>query len=426
MNDGQQRLRTDDEIDLRDIAWALIEGWRWILGTMVAVVLLAAIYVFAATPIYSTNIVFAPPTDGLRSLNSLPGIDYSREEVVGELSVRLSSYENFSRFLEASEEHRNRLVGALQNVEDEAQLPAVQYRLFTENLSVVKMGSGEDDDDPRRKLTLSFSDRIDGPDFANQYFHWTRETFTDTLVERAQRAIDQTVRRNQSRMEALLDAQKAQVEARIARMQEEDAIRLKQLRDELDAEIASVIASREERIRILQNAEAIASDMGIQRPTTPRDLSPRQGNAEVVYAEINAANSQDGLPLYFMGVDALKAERQVIENNLQQETKTPAIRQLEKQIAILQHNREIEALKARESNAPFSEEYNRLSEENTLLRANQVDKDEVDVTQVISWAYRPGSPDSPKKLLILALSVVLGGMLGIVVLMIARLIRSRS
>jgi len=103
------------------------------------------------------------------------------------------------------------------------------------------------------------------------------------------------------------------VEARIARMQEKDAIKLKQLRDELEAEIASVIASREERIRTLQNAEAIAADMGIQLPTTPRDLSPRQGNAEVGYAEIKATSSQDGLPLYFMGVDALKAEREVTE-----------------------------------------------------------------------------------------------------------------
>ena len=425
MNDGQQPSRADDEIDLRDLALALIEGWRWILGTMVAVIALAALYLFIATPISSTNIVFAPSSDGLQTLNSLPGINYSREDVIGEFSVQLNSYENFSHFLEASEDHRNRLVDSLQAVEDEAQLPAIQYRLFNQNLSVTNLGD-EEDPDPRRKLSLSFTERLDGPDFANQYFRWTRDTYTDTLVERAQRSIDQRIRRNQSRMEAILEAQKEQVEARIARMQESDAIKLKQLRDELDAEIASVIASREERIRTLQNAEAIAADMGIKLPTTPRDLSPREGNAEVVYAEIKATNSQDGLPLYFMGVDALKAEREVTEKNLRQETKTPAIRQLEKQIAVLQHNREIEALKARDTNAPFSEEYNSLREENTLLRANQIDVDDVDVTQVINWAYRPDGPDSPKKLLILALSVVLGGMLGIFVLIVARLIGGRN
>ena len=243
MNDGQQPSRADDEIDLRDLALALIEGWRWILGTMVAVIALAALYLFIATPISSTNIVFAPSSDGLQTLNSMPGISYSRGEVVGEFSLQLSAYENFSHFLEASEDHRNRLVDSLQAVEDEAQLPAIQYRLFTENLAVENMGD-EEDPDPRRKLSLSFTERLDGPDFANQYFRWTRDAYTGTLVERAERSIDQRIRRNQSRMEAILEAQKEQVEARIARMQEKDAIKLKQLRDELEAEIASVIASR--------------------------------------------------------------------------------------------------------------------------------------------------------------------------------------
>jgi LPS O-antigen subunit length determinant protein (WzzB/FepE family) len=149
VNDGQQPSRADDEIDLRDLALALIEGWRWILGTMVAVIALAALYLFIATPISSTNIVFAPSSDGLQTLNSLPGINYSREDVIGEFSVQLSSYENFSHFLEASEDHRNRLVDSLQAVEDEAQLPAIQYRLFTENLAVENMGD-EEDPDPRR------------------------------------------------------------------------------------------------------------------------------------------------------------------------------------------------------------------------------------------------------------------------------------
>lgn len=124
-----------------------------------------------------------------------------------------------------------------------------------------------------------------------------------------------------------------------------------------------------------------------------------------------------------MGVDALKAEREVIETNLREETKTATIRDLEKQIAVLENNREIEALKARESNAAFSEEYNQLKEENTLLRANQVNEDEIEISRVISWAYLPAGPDSPKKLLILALSVVLGGMLGVFVLMVVRLVR---
>jgi len=162
VNDGQQPSRADDEIDLRDLALALIEGWRWILGTTVAVIALAALYLFMATPIFSTNIVFAPSSDGLQTLNSMPGISYSRGEVVGEFSLQLSAYENFSHFLEASEDHRNRLVDSLQAVEDEAQLPAIQYRLFTENLAVENMGD-EEDPDPRRKLSCLSPSALTAP-----------------------------------------------------------------------------------------------------------------------------------------------------------------------------------------------------------------------------------------------------------------------
>lgn len=423
MNQAVEYPRQDDEIDLRDLVMALIKGWKWVAGTIAVVVAMAMVYLLVATPVYSTNIVFAPSSDGLQSLNTLPGISYAEDEVIGELAVRLGSYENFSNFLAASEDHRERLVDALQGITDESQLPAIQYRFFTNNFAVSRLGDAEDETDLRQKLTLSFTDRVDGPDFANRYFQWTESQLTSTLAERAQTTIARTIRNNESRMAAILDAQEEQIEARIARMQESDAIKIKQLQDELNAEIASVIASREERVRVLRNAESIAERMGIKRPTTPRDLSPRQGNAEVVYAEINAANSQDGLPLYFMGVDALKAEREVIETNLREETKTATIRDLEKQIAVLENNREIEALKARESNAAFSEEYNQLKEENTLLRANQVNEDEIEISRVISWAYLPAGPDSPKKLLILALSVVLGGMLGVFVLMVVRLVR---
>lgn len=424
MNQAVEYSRQDDEIDLRDLARVLINGWMWIVGTIAVVVALAGIYLLTATPKYSTSIVFAPSSEGLLSLNALPGIEYEEAAVINELAMRLGSYENFSAFLAASEDHRERLVGALQGVVNESQLPAVQYGFFTNHFSIARLGHVDDQADLRQKLTLSFTDRVDGPDFANRYFQWTEDQLTATLAKRARATIARKIRSNELQMAATLEAQKEQIDARIARMQESDAIQIRRLKDARNAEVASVIASREERIRVLRSAEAIAERMGIKRPTTPRDLSPRQGSAEVVYAEINAANSQDGLPLYFMGVDALKAEREVIEANLREETKTAAIRDLEKQIAVLENNREIEALRARESNAAFSEEYGRLRDENTLLRANRISEDEIEISRVISWAYQPSTPDSPNTLLILALSVVIGGILGVFVLMVVTLVRS--
>lgn len=113
---------------------------------------MAMVYLLVATPVYSTNIVFAPSSDGLQSLNTLPGISYAEDEVIGELAVRLGSYENFSNFLAASEDHRERLVDALQGITDESQLPAIQYRFFTNNFAVSRLGDAEDETDLVRSL----------------------------------------------------------------------------------------------------------------------------------------------------------------------------------------------------------------------------------------------------------------------------------
>ncbi|WP_444677780.1 GNVR domain-containing protein [Halomonas sp. E19] len=167
---------------------------------------------------------------------------------------------------------------------------------------------------------------------------------------------------------------------------------------------------------MLSQAEQIAEQLGILQPTTPRELGRQQGERDVIYAEIN---SQNGLPLYFMGTEALRTERQVIEQNLYEEVKTAEIREIEKEISSLQNNREIEAILAREEESPFIDTYNRLKEENLLLRSNSVSADEIQVAEVVRWAYQPTKPDSPKKSLMLVLAVVAGFMIGIFMVVIS-------
>jgi LPS O-antigen subunit length determinant protein (WzzB/FepE family) len=161
--------------------------------------------------------------------------------------------------------------------------------------------------------------------------------------------------------------------------------------------------------------------LGIEAPTTPRDLGRQSGERDIVYAEIN---SQDGLPLYFMGTRALQAERRVIEENLNQEAKTPAIREIEKAIAQLETNHEIQAMLGRESHSPFIEAYNSLKQENALLRANVIRPEDIQVVDVTHWAYEPAAADSPRAKLAIALALVLGFMVGIFLVFIAKFVKS--
>ncbi len=166
MDEPQHASYQDDEIDLRDLALMLIEGWYWIIGTVVAAVIVAFAYLAVTSPTYSTSLTFTRAADGLRTLNSMPGISYTEDQVVLELSRRLASYENFSRFMENSETGRENFINAMEDVADEKALFVTQRRFFSDNLVV----SHPDEETPLASLELTYNDRLVGPDFVNGYY----------------------------------------------------------------------------------------------------------------------------------------------------------------------------------------------------------------------------------------------------------------
>ncbi|WP_108447469.1 Wzz/FepE/Etk N-terminal domain-containing protein [Halomonas denitrificans] len=398
-----------DEIDLRDIAVAIYEGWMWIAISIFSCVAAGALYIFASTPQYSTDITFAPTPEGLHALDSVPGTSYQELEAFKELSQLLSSYENFKSYYEETPDSIS-LEKAGDRLHDD-QL----RQFFFDNIAL--SSPSDNNADSSRSISLNYRDSIDGPQLLNDYFKWTEDKYIQTLTERAKRTVDSAIEKNAATMAAHLASAKESAKARISRLREQDQIRIAELEDRLQAEKQSIISSREERIRVLQNAEQIASRLGIEKPTTPAAFGRQSANQDIIYAEIN---SQDGVPLYFMGTAALRAEKEVIEANLNEEVKTAEIREIEKQLQQLSNNQTIEALQEREDFSAFSEEYNDLKNQNEILASIVILEDELDIATTIHWAYQPRSPDSPRGTLIIALSLVLGGMLGVILLFISR------
>lgn len=279
----------------------------------------------------------------------------------------------------------------------------------------------ERDDTTPREISLLYTSQVAGADLLNSYFKWSESEYIDVLIGRSHRAVGSIISRNNALMDAHLKAQQEKIETRIAVLRETDEISIAELEDRLEAQRQAIVSSHEERIRVLENAEQIAARLGIEKPTTPRDLGRQTHDREVIYAEIN---SQGGLPLYFMGVEALRAEREILAENINQEVKSAEIREIESQLHQLKHNRSIEALMAREDLSPFTEEYNKLRAENEILAANMVAKDEVSVASIIHWAYPSDRPNTPGKAMVLALSLVLGGMLGVFLVFMSRFVAS--
>ena len=162
---------------------------------------------------------------------------------------------------------------------------------------------------------------------------------------------------------------------------------------ELDTRIRSVerrIASlrstaqqrREDRIAILREALVVAKAVGMDSPqVTAGRTSSNDELSEFI----------DGSLTYMRGAKAIEAEMKVLE--------------------------------ARESDDPFIPELRSSQEQLSFLKTIEVQPENVSVFTLDSAAEVPETPIKPKKTLIVALGIVLGGMLGVFIALIRVLIR---
>lgn len=403
-------VKASDEISLAELLHVFISNWKTFV-TVVAVTLVAAlVYAFSVTPRYTASLSYGYEIGGVDILNSVPGINYQEDRVLGELSLLLGSYENFKDFSAESNLERDTFYGIFQAPFSMDGKEKILRGLFNKNITVRRPSA---EGDSRYLIEIDYSKGVDGTGFLNSYFQWTLAKYKQQLVSRVERSVADKIRHNKAEMEASLKAYVTEVDSEIIRLREADEIRLAQLSDRLEAEKQAVMAARLERVRVLKEAEQIASRLGIEMPTTPYDLGRHEASRDVIYAEIN---SQGKLPLYFMGTLALQAEREVIESNLKDNVKTAEIRDIEKEMLQLENNRTIEALLEREDNSPFNEHFAKLEKENALLGSYQISAEDVEIVKVFQWAYQADAPSSPRAALLIALALVLGcvlGMLGV-------------
>lgn len=165
---------------------------------------------------------------------------------------------------------------------------------------------------------------------------------------------------------------------------------------ELDTRIRSIerrIASlrstaqqrREDRIAILKEALVVAKAVGMDAPQV---TSGRTSSSEELSEFI------DGSLTYMRGAKAIEAEMRVLQE--------------------------------RQSDDPFISELRSSQEQLSFLKTIEVQPDNVSVFTLDSAADVPETPIKPRKTLIVALGLLLGGMLGVFVALVRVMIRRGS
>ncbi|MNZ21305.1 Chain length determinant protein [compost metagenome] len=158
--------------------------------------------------------------------------------------------------------------------------------------------------------------------------------------------------------------------------------RIQEIEQQIEVARETALKQREDRIARLKEALTVADQVGMDAPQVTPGRTSSDGDL---------SSFVDGSLMYMRGAKAIRAELEVLEK--------------------------------RESDDPFISELRGLQSRLGFLQRIDVKPDNVAVFMLDSAAEVPETPIKPKKLLILAIGLVLGGMLGIFIALIRTMLR---
>lgn len=410
----------DDEIDLFELAQSIWQERILVVIVTAAVTVLALIYALVATPVYQTASILKPAKiKDLDQLNSLDVYSLSPDEALKRVGAALESYEVRFDYFKNNKELFEPVILEGRSLEQNFE------RINRESFKVLKP-----DPDPKKAntfssyvgLQLEYSKQLDGPSIVNGLIRYATDVERERLTQDLTVVIDNKLDTINRRLEVLRAGYNAEKDAKVALLSEKDTLKRLQLQDELEALRLALKTRRENRIMQLDEAITIASSLGIKKPTTPSSMGEgTRVSGSVIKTEVNNQN----IPLYFMGTEALEAEKQNLLSRENDDFTSGRIVEIAQELKLLEHNRQVEILKSRENEDLFLAELAEQYKEISRLKGLKVNMDNLKMVSVDQFAVQPASPIKPKKTMIVAVGVVLGGMLGLFAALLRSAIRKR-
>lgn len=404
-----------DLVALFNIVW---RQKKLLAAVTAGVGLLAVAYAFLATPEYRVSTVLRPA-----ALNELDALNRSEiyklppPDALLKVGASLESYDTRLAFFRAN-----------QNLFKEFERPGrTLEQSFEEfNRNSIKLvlpdASKKDSLSAYIKLEMNYPKGIDGVSILNGFVDYAIANEREQIAADLQVIVKNRLNELKGKYDSARKNYDIEKEAKIASLQEADATRRAQLQDELRALRAQLKTQRGDRMAQLNEAIGIARSLGIQKPTTPSSLgeSMRSGASSVMRTEIN--NQQ--IPLYFMGVEALKAELTALQQRKTDDFTEGRIAQIAKELQMMATNREIEVLNRRENEDIFLAGVQPLRAEMTRLNNLNIDMSRLKLVTIDQQALEPLSPAKPNRPLVVLIGLFLGAIIAVFVALARHALRS--
>lgn len=412
------RHNYDDEIDLFELFQSIWKEKKLIAISIATTTLLALIYAFSSTPIYEVKSIIRPAS--IKDLDELNGTGIYKldpEAALIQIGANLESYKTRLDFFKENPE----LFDSLSSLDIKTEQAFVS---LSGHIKVLKSDTKKDTEFSQHVgLQLQYPKGMDGPAIVNGLIQHAINIEKQNISENIKVLISNKLERISSKIIATRAGYETNKESEIAQLTENDTLKKAQLSDELFSLREELKIRRQNRIQELDEAINIAKSLNIHKPATPSSLAKEtRSSGNVIRTEVNSRQ----IPLYFMGTEALEAERFSLISRENDDFTSARIVEINTALKLLEINRKIEILKTREDDNLFLSGIAEYTKEITRLNSLRVDIDNLKLVRIDQTAIEPSSPIKPKKSLIVAVALVLGGMLGVFAALIRSMIRKRK
>jgi LPS O-antigen subunit length determinant protein (WzzB/FepE family) len=398
------------EIDIVELVRNLW-GEKYLIAAIASLVTLMAIsYIVLVTPIYEVQSYLRPAsTMDLDALNASEIYPLTPEDALKRVGASLESYDTRMGFFKQNNELFHSLELGSGTLEQ-------AFRLFSrEQIQILKP-------DPKRPTHLSdyigiqveYAEGLDGVAITNGLVQYAIEAERKRTEADVKAIIANRLEAVQRKIDAARVSYKTDKAVQIAELEEEEQLKRAELEDELTSLRENLKVKRESRILQLEESVRIAKSAGILKPNP------------VAMMDSAGENKSGSMPLYFMGASVLQAELDALKGRSADDFSEPRIAEIAREMKLLDKNRKIEILKNRKDDDLFLSKLAKLRAEEAHLKAMNLNLDKLVLVRVDQPAEQPLKPVSPKKLLTLAIGIILGGMLGVFVALVCVLFRRYS
>ena len=412
---------SSNEVDLLPLFLMVWQQKKIILATAALFGLVALGYAYLSTPEYQVSSVLRPAAiNELDALNRSGVYTLPPNEALLKVGSSLESYDNRLGFFRSNQELFTQFKRPGRTLEQ-------SFEDFNRNsLKLIFPDSKKaDSQNAAISMELTYPGGVDGVKILNGFVDYAIDAERKQIAADLKVIVNNRLTELKGKLDAARSSYEIDKEARIAALNEADSIKRAQLQDELKALRQQLKVVRTDRMAQLSEAIGIARSLNIQKPTTPSALgdSANIRGSSGMRTEIN--NQQ--IPLYFMGTEALEAERAALQQRKTDDFTEGRVAQIARELQLLQSNREVEALKQRQNEDLFLSGVEPLRAEIVRLgNLSNLDSSNMKLVSIDRKALEPMQPVKPRKALLILLGLLLGGMLGVLIVLVRYFVATRQ